>query len=124
MRRESETRPLATARASGAKQRAAAGTRLLNSQKSSVTIFAENGAKIIRISGRLLWALKKLMAAGTTGLTPVDMPAPRWSAYVHLLRELGVEIETIRERHEGEFPGNHGRYVLRSSVRIDGGGGV
>ena len=27
-------------------------------------------------------------------------------------------IETIHERHGGAFPGNHGRYVLRSFVNI------
>jgi hypothetical protein len=35
---------------------------------------------------------------------------------VHDLRKLGLVIETIRERHAGEFPGEHARYVLRWPV--------
>lgn len=68
------------------------------------------------ISGRDRWALEELMKAGTRGCTPIDNPAPRWSGYVHNLRTLGVDIETIHERHEGPFAGTHGRYVLRSRV--------
>lgn len=40
------------------------------------------------------------------------------------LRELGVETETITEPHEGDFPGHHGRYVLRSGVASDLKGGA
>ena len=38
------------------------------------------------------------MAAGTAGCTPIDQPAPRWSAYIHKLRRMGVEVETLHER--------------------------
>lgn len=72
-------------------------------------------------AGRELWALERLMAAGDEGCTPIDQPAPRWSAYVHRLRGLGLAIETIREKHGGEFAGCHARYVLRSIVkRVNG----
>ena len=47
-------------------------------------------------------------------------PAPRWSAYVHELRKMGVEIETIHEAHGGKFPGHHARYVLRCDVKQEG----
>ena len=67
----------------------------------------------IVVSGRVRWALDQLRAAGETGCTPITKPAPRWSAYVHSLRLLGVDIETIHEAHGGEFSGTHGRYVLR-----------
>jgi len=70
----------------------------------------------IVVSGRDQWALEQLHKAKAKGCTPIDNPAPRWSAYVFNLRELGVEIETITEPHEGDFPGHHGRYVLRSRV--------
>ena len=66
--------------------------------------------------GRARWALERLRAAGEAGCTPITEPAPRWSAYVHDLRELGVEIETVHEKHGGEFAGTHGRYVLRCRV--------
>jgi len=71
---------------------------------------------LIEVSGRVQWALDRLRAAGAKGCTPISEPAPRWSAYVHALRELGVEIETIHEKHGGEFAGHHGRYVLRCRV--------
>lgn len=70
----------------------------------------------IVVSGRDRWALDELRKAGPKGCTPIDNPAPRWAAYVHDLRALGVHIETLHEPHEGPFPGFHGRYVLRSTV--------
>lgn len=71
---------------------------------------------IIDVQGRVRWALEALMRAGLKGCTPIDTPGPRWSAYVYKLRKQGVRIETIHENHEGPFPGNHARYVLRSNV--------
>lgn len=70
----------------------------------------------ILVSGRDRWALEELRKAGPKGCTPIDTPAPRWAAYVHDLRSIGVQIETLHEPHEGPFPGFHGRYVLRSTV--------
>jgi hypothetical protein len=70
----------------------------------------------VTVSGRDKWALDRLRKAGRKGCTPITEPAPRWSAYVFNLRTLGVEIETIHEPHEGQFPGHHARYVLRSAV--------
>lgn len=72
--------------------------------------------KRIAIQGRDRWALESLWRAGLSGCTPIDNPAPRWSAYVFDLREAGVEIETITEKHLGDFPGHHARYVLKSRV--------
>ena len=68
------------------------------------------------ITGRDNWAMEQLIAAGTTDCTPFSHPAPRWSHYIWKLRGEGVDIETIHEKHEGEFPGTHARYVLRSKV--------
>lgn len=78
----------------------------------------------IFVSGRDRWALEELRKASVKGCTPIKNPAPRWSGYVFNLRELGVEIETITEPHEGDFPGHHGRYVLRSCVAQDWKGGA
>ena len=74
------------------------------------------GGPIIAVCGRELWALRALIAAGPRGVTPFDTPGPRWSAYVHDLRSMGLEIETITEPHGGPFRGTHARYVLRSQV--------
>ena len=78
----------------------------------------------IAVTGRVRWALNQLLKAGAAGCTPIDNPAPRWSAYVFDIRGLGVEVETLHEPHEGEFAGNHGRYVLRSIVSLGQNGGA
>lgn len=72
---------------------------------------------LIAVSGRVKWALECLMEAGAQGCTPIEKPGPRWSGYVHDLRELGVQIETITEPHGGPFKGTHARYVLHSLVQ-------
>lgn len=74
----------------------------------------------IEAKGRDAWALDRLRLAGPRGCTPIEQPAPRWSAYVFNLRGMGVPIETIHEPHGGEFSGHHGRYVLRADVRKGG----
>ncbi|MHC4053398.1 winged helix domain-containing protein [Bradyrhizobium sp. 25ACV] len=70
------------------------------------------------VAGRAAWALLELLAAGHTGCTYFDNPAPRWSSYIHKLRKLGVIIDTLQEAHGGPFAGFHARYVLRSSVTV------
>jgi hypothetical protein len=71
------------------------------------------------VIGRDAWALGELVKAGSRGCTPIDNPAPRWSAYVHnLRRNQGLIIETRHEPHKGPFAGTHGRYVLLSKVEI------
>ncbi|RWQ21575.1 hypothetical protein [Mesorhizobium sp.] len=71
------------------------------------------------IYGREAWCLRRLIEAGEKGCTPIEQPAPRWSAYVHALRsEFGIAIETIHEAHPGPYAGSHARYSLRSRVAI------
>ncbi|MEH6487152.1 winged helix domain-containing protein [Hyphomonas oceanitis] len=79
-------------------------------------IIGANGSHSIDVTGRDEWALLELAVAGPNGCTPIDNPAPRWSAYVHKLRDMGVDIETVHERHAGPFPGNHARYVMHSLI--------
>ena len=74
----------------------------------------------IEAKGREAWALDRLRMAGPMGCTPIEQPAPRWSAYIHTLRGRGVPIETVTEPHGGEFAGHHARYVLRADVRKGG----
>ena len=70
------------------------------------------------LSGRVGQTLKHLFDVGPAGLTPLDMPASRLSAYVHSLRKLGFEITTEREEHGGDYPGHHARYRLESPVTL------
>ncbi|MGJ3231736.1 MAG: winged helix domain-containing protein [Oceanicaulis sp.] len=71
----------------------------------------------VTATGRELWTLERLAEAGAQGITPRERPAPRWSAYVHGLRRAGVPIDTRDEEHGGDFPGRHGRYILRADLR-------
>jgi hypothetical protein len=73
---------------------------------------------VVTVRGRDAWALLELKGANENGCTPIDHPGPRWSGYVHKLRNAGILIETIRENHGGPFAGQHARYVLRSAIAI------
>lgn len=69
------------------------------------------------VKGRDKWALENLISAGEAGCTPIDNPAPRWSAYRwNLVHEYRVEIDTLHEKHGPPFEGTHARYLLRSKV--------
>jgi len=88
-------------------------------QKARYRIETDQGQTfIITVSGRDRWALESLLTAGPTGCTPIDKPGPRWAAYVHNLRKLGLLIETMNEPHSGPFTGTHARYVLRCNARL------
>ena len=90
-----------------------------NSRWSKITVQVEGPDKEPRqilVSGRVRWALECLIEAGGKGCTPIEHPGPRWSDYVFKLRGEGVAIETITERHDGPFAGQHARYVLRSRI--------
>ncbi|WP_288901667.1 hypothetical protein [uncultured Sneathiella sp.] len=86
-----------------------------------IASFNVDGNRVTReITGRYAWALLELKKAGKRGCTPIDNPAPRWSAYIHHLRhEYRLDIKTIWEAHEGLFPGMHARYVLQSKVDLE-----
>jgi hypothetical protein len=77
-----------------------------------------DGGPVVVIRGRAAWALLALMAAGATGCTYIDNPAPHWPGYVHQLHTIGVAIASTREAHRGPFPGHHARYYLRSVIVI------
>lgn len=84
-----------------------------------VKVRVEPDGMPMTIYGREAWCLRCLIDAGTRGCTPIDRPAPRWSAYVHDLRhDFGLVIETIHEDHGGPYAGTHARYVLHSDVTI------
>lgn len=95
----------------------------MNSAKPTLTatIHRESQSdKKYPLVGRLAWTIFQLVQAGRKGCTPVNQPAPRWSDYVFQLRNMGFKIETITEKHTGAFAGQHGRYVLRDIVTIEG----
>uniref|UniRef100_UPI0035282F05 winged helix domain-containing protein n=1 Tax=Bradyrhizobium sp. (strain ORS 278) TaxID=114615 RepID=UPI0035282F05 len=71
------------------------------------------------VVGRNARALRELVNANQKGCTAIENPGPRWSAFVHNLRKLGLIIETVAERHGGPFAGDHARYVLRTQIRIE-----
>jgi hypothetical protein len=92
---------------------------ILDGFNSNKSIAFNWGGSTHCAKGRYAWALRALIRARAKGCTPMDAPAPRWSAYVHKLRtEYGLPIETVHEVHGGPFKGVHGRYVLRASVRF------
>ncbi|CAN1517505.1 hypothetical protein MCEMSEM23_00978 [Rhabdaerophilaceae bacterium] len=86
--------------------------------KLQVEIDTGEGPVIRTFNGRYAWTLARLIEAGPRGITPIERPAPRWSHYVMILRREGLQIETLDEPNSGPFHGMHGRYVLRSTVRI------
>lgn len=85
--------------------------------RCSLTV-ADPAGRVRTYHGRDAWALGELIRAGERGCTPIDNPAPRWSAYVFKLRRDGQDIETLHEAHRGPFPGTHARYILRTPLRI------
>ncbi len=83
-----------------------------------VRLRARIGEREKVFNGRVAWTLYRLVVAGERGVTPIEYPAPRWSDYVFKLRRDGVSVETIHEKHGGDYAGTHARYVLRSPVEV------
>jgi hypothetical protein len=73
-------------------------------------------------AGREAWTLRRLVDAGSTGVTTIDHPAPRSSHYVFKLRRAGLAISTDYESHKGDFPGKHGCYCLETPIMVVEGG--
>ena len=88
--------------------------------KAAAWVVDSNGDSPLYISGRELWTLHQLIEAGPDGITPLSNPAMRLASYVFRLRGRGVVIETEREAHGGDFPGEHARYRLASQIRLEG----
>lgn len=78
-------------------------------------------SRAIEPVGRDAQTLVELVKAGAKGITSQDVGgwAVRLSHYVFKLRTVyGLTIETVEEKHGGAYPGKHGRYFLRSLVRL------
>jgi hypothetical protein len=74
--------------------------------------------KPLTLPKRAAWFLDELLKAGATGCTTIDYPGVRVGDCILKLRKAGVDVQTLYEPHDGEFPGRHGRYILRSRVEI------
>lgn len=95
-------------------------TRPRRKRQAAVAVIRDRDrTERIILTGRQLWALQQLLAAGPEGCTPLHNPAPRWSSYIARLRGKGVPIDTVREAHGGAYPGRHGRYVLAGDVSLE-----
>jgi hypothetical protein len=86
--------------------------------KIQVTLNLSEQSRTFELQGRLGWTMAQLAMAGTKGVATVERPAPRWSAYVHDLRKLGIQIETEMEPHDGAYSGRHARYRLACDAQI------
>jgi hypothetical protein len=75
-----------------------------------------------QIEGAYTLTLRMLARIDAQLMTPIDHSGPRWSGYVHKVRKLGLQIETMTERRGGPFAGHHARYVLFLRVCILGDG--
>lgn len=84
---------------------------------SDITIRLPGGTQLT-FTGREAWTLRRLIDAGSAGVTTIDHPAPRWSHYIFKLRRAGLVITTDYEPHIGPFPGTHGRYRLETAVAV------
>ena len=73
-----------------------------------------------QIEGAYTLRLRMLARIDARLMTPIDHPGPRWSGYVHKVRKLGLQIETMTDRHGGPFASHHARYVLCLRVCILG----
>lgn len=84
---------------------------------SSITIRKLDGS-CQTFTGRQAWMLRRLIDAGSRGITLLEHPAPRGSHYLYMLRKAGLNITTTNEPHGGAFPGMHGRFRLETPVVV------
>ncbi len=89
-----------------------------NTNQPAIEMTVRLGDQIIVLPGREAWAMENLIRQGAKGCTPIDVPGPRWSSYVHKLRRRGFIIESVTEMHEGAYAGKHCRYILHSEVVV------
>jgi hypothetical protein len=84
-----------------------------------VTLTLGEQSRTFILRGRIGQTMHHLHRAGQMGITSLETPALRLSAYIHSLRRMGFEITTEREEHEGDYPGHHARYRLESIVKLE-----
>jgi hypothetical protein len=78
-----------------------------------------DGGSVRVAVGRFAQTLARLDDVGEAGISSLYFPGIRLSHYIKILRDdYGVAIETVREPHGGDYPGRHGRYLLRSQLEV------
>jgi hypothetical protein len=77
------------------------------------------GERVLAFEGREADTLNRLIVRGEAGLTSIENHGPRISHYVMKIRRAGLAVETwSAESRVGAFAGKHGRYFLRSPLRV------
>lgn len=93
-------------------------------ERATLTFIVDGpeGPATYQCTGQPARCLMALVRASDRGITALEMSswALRLAAYVHELRQrFGLDIHMDRESHDGPAgKGWHGRYSLRSSVRV------
>lgn len=90
--------------------------------KISFVISRPQGPEIVHLSGQTARTLQALILAGDSGVTALEISswALRLSEYIRRLRhEYFLEILMVKEEHSSLVgAGWHGRYILKTPVRI------
>jgi hypothetical protein len=86
--------------------------------KEKLRIIRDDGGATFIVLGQTTKAIRALVLAGKQGVTAQEVAtwAYRFAAYCHCPRKHGLDIETLREDHDG---GWHGRHVLHTAVRLE-----
>jgi hypothetical protein len=86
--------------------------------KLALRVTRDDGGPSFTVAGQTAKAIRALVLAGEQGVTALEVAtwAFRFAAYCHCLRKHGLDIETLREAHNG---GWHGRHVLHTAVRLE-----
>ena len=92
--------------------------------KLSFIVQYPKGERQVDLVGQFARTMRELVCAGSDGITSGEVSNQGWGYrlghYVHILRKkYDVEIETLREEHNGEAgKGWHGRYNLLTKARL------
>lgn len=86
--------------------------------KEKLRIVRDDGGPSFIVTGQTAKAARALVLAYQRGVTALEVSswAYRFAAYCHELRKKGLEIETLKEPHDG---GWHGRHVLHTPIRLE-----
>lgn len=86
--------------------------------KIEITLLSEP-TRTFEFEGRMGRAMTQLASAGVRGVATVEHPVPRWSADVHSLRKLGIQVETVMEPNYSHYRGQYTRYRLVFGVKVN-----
>lgn len=108
--------------ASGSAARGAVERRRRSPSNQIVVDHVEPGEATVKrdyLTGRTAFYMRELIERGERGFSTAELQAGlRVSDGVYKLRRLGFAIDSSREKHDGEFAGNHSVYTLKSRAWI------